>query len=106
LAVLEVTSVFHRHIREGFLSATEGHELMDLFRQHATDGLWNLLPVTDALLYRAAVRVRSLPAGVLLRAADLLHLVTAVEAGEPEIWTSDRHMLAAAPHFGILGRSA
>jgi predicted nucleic acid-binding protein len=33
-ALVEVTSVFHRHVREGFLSVVQGHELMDLFRSH------------------------------------------------------------------------
>jgi hypothetical protein len=28
-----------------------------------------------------------------------------MELGEGEIWTSDRRMLAAAPHFGLVGRS-
>jgi hypothetical protein len=32
-------------------------------------------------------------------------LTTARDAGELEIWTNDRHMLAAAPHFGLKGRS-
>jgi hypothetical protein len=30
-----------------------------------------------------------------------IHTATALDAGEPEIWTSDRHLLAAAAHFGI-----
>ena len=29
----------------------------------------------------------------------------AIEAGEPEIWTNDRHLLAASAHCGIAGRS-
>ena len=33
------------------------------------------------------------------------HLVTAADSGFTEIWTNDRHMLAAAPHFGLAGRS-
>jgi Spy/CpxP family protein refolding chaperone len=28
-----------------------------------------------------------------------------LEAGEPEMWTNDRHLLAAATHFGITARS-
>jgi predicted nucleic acid-binding protein len=41
-----------------------------------------------------------------LRAGDAIHIATALEVGEPEIWTNDRHLLAAAAHFGIVGRSA
>ncbi|MBZ5727663.1 MAG: hypothetical protein LAP87_22025 [Acidobacteriia bacterium] len=37
---------------------------------------------------------------------DAAHLATAQEMGEREIWTSDRHLLAAASHFGLEGRTA
>jgi predicted nucleic acid-binding protein len=43
---------------------------------------------------------------VYLRTGDALHLTTAMDFGESEIWTSDRHLLAAAGHFGLTGRSA
>jgi antitoxin (DNA-binding transcriptional repressor) of toxin-antitoxin stability system len=43
---------------------------------------------------------------VIERSGDAVHLATALEIGELEVWTSDRHMLAAAPHFGLIGRTA
>jgi len=36
-----------------------------------------------------------------LRAADTLHLTCAVEEGCTAIHTSDRHMIATAPSFGL-----
>lgn len=36
---------------------------------------------------------------------DAIHLVTALEASLPEIWSNDRHLLGAAEHFGLRGRS-
>jgi hypothetical protein len=36
---------------------------------------------------------------------DAIHLVTALEASFPEIWSNDRHLLGAAEHFGLRGRS-
>lgn len=105
LALAEVTCVFHRHAREGGLSIAQGRILIDLFGKHVEDDLWNLAPVGKALLERTARMVRDLPRGVPLRAGDAIHLATAMEAGEKEIWTNDRRLLAAAPHFGLVGRS-
>jgi predicted nucleic acid-binding protein len=44
-------------------------------------------------------------ADVPLRAGDAIHTATALETGETEIWTNDRHLLAAVAHFGLAGRS-
>jgi predicted nucleic acid-binding protein len=49
--------------------------------------------------------VISAPREIFLRTADAVHLVTAQELGEREVWTNDRHMLAAASYFGLAGRS-
>ena len=104
-ALAEVTCVFHRHVREGSLTPAQGRELIDLFREHAEAGLWNLMPVTNTLLRTTAMLIRGLPGTVPLRAGDALHIATALEAGETAIWTNDRHLLAAATHVGIAGRS-
>jgi predicted nucleic acid-binding protein len=105
-ALAEVTWVFHRHIREGSLTAAQGHEIIDLFRSHAEADLWNLIAVTDALLRRTATLIRALPANLPLRAGNAIHLATALDGGEPEIWTNDRHLLAAASHVGLAGKTA
>jgi len=103
--LIEVTCVFQRHIREGSLSAAQGRELIDLFRNHVDAGFWNLIPVTDALVRRTATLILGLPPNVPLRAGAAIHLATARDAGETEIWTNDRHLLAAAAHFGVTGKS-
>jgi hypothetical protein len=48
----------------------------------------------------------SAPPDLFLRTADAVRLMTAHEIGESSVWTNDRHMLAAAPYFGLTGRSA
>lgn len=104
-ALVEVVCVFHRHVREGSLASGQGRELIDLFRSHVEAGFWNLISVSDGSLHKTATMVRRLPAGVPLRAGDAIHLATALEAGEAEVWTNDRHLLAAAKHVGLEGKS-
>jgi len=105
LSVAELSCVFHRHVREGPLTERQAAELRGVFLKDLRDGVWVLLPVSENLLYRVEARVGSFPRSVPLRAGDAIHLVTAQEAGFPEIWTNDRHMLAAARYFGLTGRS-
>jgi hypothetical protein len=64
-----------------------------------------MVPVSDALMTRVAVRIAQLPRTVYVRAGDAVHLCAAGEAGFSEVWTNDRHMLAAAGAFGLQGRS-
>jgi predicted nucleic acid-binding protein len=104
-AVAEVTCVFHRHVREGSLTLAQGQELIDLFRSHVEADFWNLAPVTDVLLRRTATMIRGIPPSVALRSGDAIHLATALEASETEIWTNDRHLLAAAAYVGLIGKT-
>ena len=76
-----------------------------MFLEHIREEGWILIPVTETLLYQVEARIAKLPKNVFLRAGDALHLTTASEAGFTEIWSNDRHLLAAAPHFGLAGRS-
>jgi len=105
LALVEVTCALQRHAREGSLTQPQARELIDLFRSHVQDDVWGLLPMTQGLLNRAAALVRSLKLDTPLRAGDAIHLAAALEAGEVEIWTNDRHLLGAAAHVGLVGRS-
>lgn len=104
-AVAEVHCVFHRHLREASISEADYLSLSTKFLEHVQTGIWNFTPVTESLLLRTALQIGRLPASVFLRTADAVHLATARESGATEIWTNDRHMLAAAPHFGLIGRS-
>jgi predicted nucleic acid-binding protein len=104
-AIPELDCVFHRHVREGAITARTGRALALLFLNHVNDGLWKLLPAGEPLLRRAGAMAMSAPSRVFLRTADAVHLTTARDLGESEVWTNDRHMLAAASHFGLIGRS-
>lgn len=104
-AIAEFHAVLHRQTREGRLTSGDTGDLASRFSIHVDAGLWNVLPVTEALLRRTSALMVSAPRNLYIRTADAVHLVTAHEAGEREVWTSDRHMLAAASYFGLTGRS-
>jgi len=104
-AFAEFHAVLHRRLREGGHSRSEVNDLASRFSDHLDDGLWNLIPVNEALLRRTGALIASAPEDLFVRTADAVHLTTAFEAGEREVWTNDRHMLAAATYFGLSGRS-
>jgi predicted nucleic acid-binding protein len=104
VCLAEVCCVLHRHAREGKLSPSEAAALTQAFLVDIDSGLWTLIPITDHLLRSVAIFVSHTPKSVFIRAADALHLTTAQNEGETEIWTNDRHLLAAAPYFGLAGR--
>jgi predicted nucleic acid-binding protein len=105
-SVAEVTCVLHRHRREGSLTDLQFQELLKAFFDHVDAQVWRLIPVSEPLLRRMSAMVSAAPAGLNLRAGDAFHLATAQHCGEREVWTNDRRMLAAAPHFGLIGRTA
>lgn len=104
-AYAEFHAVLHRCLREGTLTQRDAQALASLFVKHIDDGLWNLISVNEGLLRKTGALMLAAPQNLFLRTADAVHLLTANEAGEREVWTSDRHMLAAASYFGLAGRS-
>jgi len=77
---------------------------MTAVRQFTNDdigGFWTWLPLDVAIIEAAAKIFTPLPDTVFLRAADCLHLVTALHHGVAEICTYDTHQTAAAIAVGI-----
>lgn len=106
LGRLEVAAALHWKWRERAFSDLAFREVSDQFAEDCAAGLWTWLPVTDALVATAAAAIRKLPRTVFLRSADALHLACAREHGLREIYTTDRHMAAAARHFKLRSRVA
>ena len=104
-AFAEFHAVVHRRVREGSTTPADARELVFHFAKHVEEGLWHLVPVNEGLLRRTSALIVSAPYDLFLRTADAVHLATAQEIGEREVWTNDRHMLAAAAYFGLRGRS-
>lgn len=105
LCIPEVTCAIHRRYRERQLTRKQLLEATSAFRSHIETGTWTLIPLSESLLWDVHETLRALGSSVFIRSGDATHLVSARTAGFSEIWTSDRHMLKAARHFRLSGRS-
>jgi predicted nucleic acid-binding protein len=90
----EVIAALHRAYREGRFTKERYDSVSKQF-------LW--CPLTEEVQERLNHGYRTAPADTFLRAADALHLACAAEHGFREVYSNDRHFLAAAPHFGLKG---
>jgi uncharacterized protein len=106
LCIPEVTCAIHRRYREGQLTRKQLQQATTAFRSHVEQGTWTLVPLSESLLWDVHETLRALTSGVFIRSGDAIHLVAARTSGFNEIWTSDRHMLDAARHFRLTGRTA
>lgn len=105
ICIAEMACLVHRKVREGPITHADAYVRQDLFLDDLNNGVVTAIPVTEWLLRRVEATTRALPLSCYLRTIDAVHLVTAADSGFVEVWTNDRHMLAAAPHFGLVGRS-
>ena len=101
---LEVVASFKRIQREKRLDLRALKQVLKQFEADELAGHWHWLPVSSELITLACKRVAEMPPSTFLRAADALHLTAAQEAGCREIYSHDRHLLAAAPLFGLTAR--
>ncbi len=105
LGRVEVAGAFHRKWREGAFTEREFREVSAQFFDDCAAGLWTWFSVTDGLIAKAAKSLGSLSKRVTIRSADALHLVCARENGLRRLYTNDRHLLRAAPAFGVEART-
>ena len=103
LARAEVAAVFHRKLREKDLAPAAMREVRAQFDSDCRAGLWRFLPIGMESITAVAAAYARLPANLFLRSADCIHLVAARMAGCGAIYSSDRHVLAAAARFGLDG---
>ena len=102
----EFYSAVHRRLREKHLSARDAAAVWKQFESDERSGLWHWLPITETVVRRACNAFEKLDATVFLRASDALHLACAAENQFSEVYSNDRILLQAAPHFGVNALSA
>jgi predicted nucleic acid-binding protein len=104
-AQAELLCTFHRAYREGRLDEEAYQAQRSQYASDQSASLFNWLPVTEATLSLLDANLAKPPSKTFLRAADALHLACAAEHGFKEVYSNDRHFLAAAPLFGLNGKN-
>lgn len=99
----ETVAAFHRKFREGAFSSGDLTTLLRQFDKECELGAFRWLPLSEAIISRLTRVYASLPATVVLRAADALHLACASENGLNQVYSNDVRLLASAGHFGLAG---
>jgi predicted nucleic acid-binding protein len=99
----EFYSTGHRKAREGFVTSAQLAVVFEQFNQDCAVGAVRLLPLTSAMFDRVEQIYRNAPTTTYLRASDALHLACAAEHDFTEVYSNDRHFLAAASLFGLRG---
>jgi predicted nucleic acid-binding protein len=98
---IELTSTFHRNLREGLLTKLQYEVLARQFESDDQSGVWTWLPLTADLCRKTAARIYALPHSTFIRAGDVLHLTSAAENGFTKIYSNDRHLQASAALFKL-----
>jgi predicted nucleic acid-binding protein len=102
-ARLEIVAAFKRQQREQRLTDANVRAAARRLEAEEKAGAIRWLPIDTLLMSSACSHMQKLTPAVFLRAADALHLACAADAGLKEIYSHDRHLLAAATHFGLRG---
>jgi predicted nucleic acid-binding protein len=102
---VEFFAALHRHVREGNLPARQARGAVSDLAEDETNGVWEWLPVTTDLIREVCERISGLPARQYLRAGDALHLASARAHGFHEVYSNDRHLLASARFFDVVGKN-
>jgi predicted nucleic acid-binding protein len=99
----EFACVCHRKFREGIASRNEVRSLMAQLDIDSAAGGIRWLPITKTMIEKVEEMCKKAPPSIFLRASDALHLACAAENRFSDVYSNDRHLLAAAPLFGLRG---
>jgi len=99
----EFASAAFRKVREDSPTQHEYQLALAQVKADAATGNLQFLPLSEGILARVESVFATAPPTTYLRAADALHLATAGENGFTEIHSNDKHLLGAAPLFGLKG---
>jgi predicted nucleic acid-binding protein len=96
----EVVAALHRKCREGSLTTKAYRVVLEQFGADVKADAFRWFPLSQTFLDRLHASFNRL---IFLRASDAIHLVSASENSFRLIYSNDKNLLAARPHFGLRG---
>jgi len=105
VCLAEFACAVHRATREKAITPSQSVEIRRAFSASVREGIISVIPLSERILDSLQDFLATMPIDLFLRSGDAIHLASARQEGFSEIWTNDRHLLRAAPHFGMVGRS-
>ncbi len=77
--------------------------LHEQLQEDVGEGRIKWIPIAEPVIDLVKSTFLELPPDVFLRTGDAIHLATAADFGSKEIYSNDRHLLAAARIFKLKG---
>src|ERR1700683_600155 len=103
LSRMELAGALHHKLWESQTTTDQLSVLSLPFEFDVSDGRIQWLPLTRSIIERVERAFLKFPGNVYLRTGDAIHLATASDSGFKEIYSNDRHLLAAATLFKLKG---
>jgi predicted nucleic acid-binding protein len=100
LTFLEFRCLLARRVRAKLISSQDQASARGLFESDIARGLWEIVPLDDQHVTRAATLIDRL-AHSPLRTLDAIHLAVAQSLGASELATSDQTLASAGGTLGL-----
>lgn len=101
----ELYSAFHRGFRENVYPLSQVEKMIEQVNLDTRQEYLHWFSITEKTISFTQSVYSKAPATCFLRGADALHLACARENGFKEIYSNDKHLLAAASFFGLKGKN-
>jgi predicted nucleic acid-binding protein len=101
LHVAEWTHAIEQHVFHKALSRNAADQLLQLFQEHRSQGLWREAPLPDRAFEVCAELARRHAARLGVRTLDTLHVASALELKADQFWTFDARQAKLAASAGL-----
>jgi predicted nucleic acid-binding protein len=102
LGRVEIMSAFYQRLSKHLWHQKQFSKMVNQFEKDNLQGVWEWLPIDNAVIEYSARVYLQLPPGLFLRASDCIHIATAVRSNHSKIHTHDQRQAKAAEALGLV----